>query len=134
MIPYLPSLPQLPGEDDDYRYRPAGRSIIDVLSDEHQQIMDLSAQLSGEIRRDLADVMTAPVTRHLSAEEQYLYPTVRALLPDGGLIAEREIKHDTRILKNLALLETVDADGHTFRELVATIEDDLRTHEKTCSR
>jgi hypothetical protein len=136
VIPYLPPLPPLPDEDDDYRYRPAGRSIITVLAEEHQQIAALSAELAGahHPRRDLADVMTAMITRHLSAEEQYLYPAVRALLPDGESIADREIAHDTTILKRLALLETVDADGHTFHELVATIEEDLRTHQQTCSR
>jgi hemerythrin-like domain-containing protein len=135
MSPYLPPLPPLPGEDDDYRYRPAGRSIITVLADEHQQIAALSAELTGaqQPRQDLADVITATVTRHICAEEQYLYPVVRALLPEGELIAEREIKHDTDILRNLALLETVDAGGSTFRELATSIEDSLRTHQDTCS-
>jgi len=135
MHPYLPPLPPLPGEDDDYRYRPAGRSIIALLSEEHQQIADLSAELAGTVdrRRDLADVMTAAITRHLSAEEQYLYPAVRALLPDGEQIADREIHHDTIILKHLALLETVDVEGQSFHELAATIEDDLRTHRQNCA-
>jgi hemerythrin superfamily protein len=135
MIPYLPPLPPLPGEDDDYRYRPAGRSIIAVLSEEHQQIAALAAELAGALhpRRDLADAMTATITRHLSAEEQYLYPAVRALLPDGEDIADGEIDHDTAILKNLALLESVDADCQAFRELIVTIEDDLRTHQRKCS-
>lgn len=135
MIPYLPPLPPLPGEDDDYRYRPAGRSIITVLSEEHEQITALSAELAGTPSpgRDLADVVTAVVTRHLSAEEQYLYPVVRDLLAGGQHIAERELDHDTDILKNLALLETVETDGHAFQKLAAAIEEELRTHKEICS-
>jgi Hemerythrin HHE cation binding domain len=136
MSAFLPPLPPLPGEDDDYRYRPTGRSIIAVLAEEHEQIAALCAELSGNThpRRDLADVVTATVTRHVCAEEQYLYPVVRAILPKGEQIAEREIKHDTDILKKLALLETIDENGPAFRELVHTIDKDLRSHQRTCTR
>lgn len=135
MIPSLPSLPPLPNENDDYRYRPAGRSIITVLSEEHEQIAALSAELAAGAppQRDLADVVTATVTRHLSAEEQYLYPVVRSLLAQGDHIVEREIAHDTTILKNLALLDSVDPDARAFHDLLRTIEEDLRRHEQTCA-
>src|SRR5215218_8953044 len=107
MIPSLPPLPPLPGENDEYVYRPGGRSIIAVLSDEHQQLTELSAELAraAEPSRELADVVTAAVSRHLSAEEQYLYPAIKALLPEGPRLSEREIERDTQILKQLALLE-----------------------------
>src|SRR5215470_11244274 len=107
--PYLPPLPPLPGEGEKYQYRPAGRSIIAVLTDEHLRLEALSAELvsSRPPRQDLADVVTAAVTRHLSAEEQYLYPAVEALLPDGDKIVAEEIDHDTSILRKLAMLETV---------------------------
>jgi hypothetical protein len=135
MIPSLPPLPPLPGENDDYTYRPAGRSIIAVLSDEHQQLTELSAELArtAEPPQELADVITAAVSRHLSAEEQYLYPAVKALLPDGEKLSHREIERDTQILKQLALLETLPRDSEAFTELAGAIDTDLHHHREACA-
>lgn len=133
--PYLPPLPPLPGEGEEYQYRPAGRSIISVLTDEHLQIEALSAELLSSVppRQDLADVVTAAVARHLSAEEQYLYPAVEALLPDGEQIVAEEIDHDTSILRKLAMLETVQPPSRSFRDLAEAIDDELMRHGKTCA-
>ena len=38
----------------------------------------------------VGSVLTATLSRHLSAEEQYLYPAVRAVLSDGGVLADAE--------------------------------------------
>jgi hemerythrin superfamily protein len=73
------------------------------------------------------------VSRHLSAEEQYLYPTVKALLPDGAQLSEREIERDTQILKQLALLETVPRDSAAFTELAEAIDTDLHHHREACA-
>lgn len=134
MIPQLPPLPPLPGEDDEYGYRPAGRSIVALLSEEHEQLIGLASELSHAEapQRELADVVTATVARHLSAEEQYLYPAVKAALPDGDLLTQREISRDTQILKLLALLETVAPNSGAFAELAAALDADLRLHAKVC--
>ena len=76
-------LPPLPGGDDT-DYRPVGRSLVALLTDEHQRIDRLCRQLAdpstdGARRGQLVEVLAATVTRHLSGEHQYLYPTVRAV-------------------------------------------------------
>jgi hypothetical protein len=38
----------------------------------------------------VGDVLTATLSRHLSAEEQYLYPVVRAVVPGGTALADAE--------------------------------------------
>jgi len=38
----------------------------------------------------VADVLTATLSRHLSAEEQYLFPVVRAVVPGGAALADAE--------------------------------------------
>ncbi|GAA4467658.1 hemerythrin domain-containing protein [Phytohabitans houttuyneae] len=95
----LPPLPPTPGTT-------AGRPATDVLADEHRQLAALCAAL-GEPdlpprrRRDLADVLTATASRHLSAEAQYLYPAVRAAVPGGDALADREVAATRELLAAL---------------------------------
>ncbi|GLI03152.1 hemerythrin domain-containing protein [Phytohabitans aurantiacus] len=63
-------------------WRPGGRSVVEVLTEEHATIAELCERLGDPAitphrRREIADVLAATVSRHLSAEEQYLYPVIR---------------------------------------------------------
>lgn len=107
-------LPPLPSFGDEWHTPPAGRSIVDILAEEHHRLRGLCTRLDRLARRGaraggVCDVLTAGVVRHLSAEEQYLYPTVRAVLPDGHLIADREIVADDEMLRTLRRLATRSA-------------------------
>ncbi len=95
----LPPLPPSPGTA-------AGRPAADVLADEHRRLAALCAALAEpglppRRRRDLADVLTATASRHLSAEAQYLYPAVRSSVPDGAALADREIAATGELLAAL---------------------------------
>ena len=46
-------------------------------------------------------MVVAELSRHLSAEEQYLYPAVRKVVPDGDLLADRELAEDHDLLVTL---------------------------------
>lgn len=134
--PYLPPLPPLPGEGDEYHYVPPGRSIISVLTDEHLQLEALSAELvdAWPPRRDLTDVVTAAVSKHLSAEEQYLYPAVRALLPDGERIVEDEIDRDTSLLRQLAVLDEAEPESQSYHDLTEAVDAEILRHGQICAR
>lgn len=133
----LPPLPPVPGDvwDDP----PGGRSMVDILVDEHHQLRmlcaDLDSPAGGRSRRArLAEVLTATISRHLSAEEQYLYPTVRAVLPDGGPIADHEIVADQemrRTLRRLAATEVADA---AYDRLVHVLRGQLSRHADQAGR
>lgn len=104
-------LPPLPPAGGDEGYRPGGRSLVDVVGEEHRRITALARELAGPEatadearRREMADVLAATVSRHLSGEEQYLYPALRAALPDGAELAEREIETDGALLRALKTL------------------------------
>ena len=83
----LPPLPPVPGVDESDAL-PGGRGMLETLTDEHRDIEDLYARLAAAVdERDMASltsVLTATLTRHLSAEEQYLFPAVASALPDGA--------------------------------------------------
>jgi hypothetical protein len=61
--------------------------MLTVLAEQH-------ALLTGLADRD---VLVATLCRHLSAEEQYLYPAVRRALAGGDALADRELAADREL-------------------------------------
>ena len=133
----LPPLPPMFGADES-EARPGGRSILAILGEQHRQLTDLYALLAaaapgGDDARlgTLTNVLIATLTRHLSAEEQYLYPTVRAVLPDGGRLAAIEVEADEAIayaLQRLAAGPPTDLRG------LEEVEPALRLHIRRCEQ
>ncbi|MFG2052705.1 hemerythrin domain-containing protein [Micromonospora sp. NPDC048930] len=98
-------LPPLPPAADD-AYRPGGRSLVDIVDREHRALLGLAEQVTDpqstpERRREVLDVLTAAVSRHLSAEEQYLFPAARAAVPESAALVDREIEADAALLTAL---------------------------------
>jgi hypothetical protein len=105
-------LPPLPPAADD-AYRPGGPSLADLVDREHRALLGLVAQvtdagLAPERRREVLDVLTAAVSRHLSAEEQYLFPAARAAVPQSAELVDREIEADAGLLGALKGLSGPD--------------------------
>ena len=96
----LPPLPPVDGEA-------TGRNVVDVVNEQHDELLGLCERLeaSPDDRR-LADVVIAALSRHLSAEEQYLYPAVRTAVPGGEDLADRELAEDHELLVTLKRLGT----------------------------
>ena len=78
-------------------------------------------------------MLTATVTRHLSAEEQYLYPSVRSALPDGAPVADREIAADAALLRALMELSGTATGEPEFDRAVAEITDRLARHTRVAA-
>ncbi|MEV6346388.1 hemerythrin domain-containing protein [Actinoplanes sp. NPDC051851] len=87
----LPPLPPVGGQI-------SGRSVVDVLTEQHSELLSLTERLADPRVRS---VLVATVSRHLSAEEQYLHPAIRQAVPDGDRIADRELAEDRELLKLL---------------------------------
>jgi hypothetical protein len=131
----LPPLPPLFGGDESDA-RPGGRSILAILAEQHRQLADLYAMLAAagagtdDVRLEaLTNVLVATLVRHLSAEEQYLYPTVRAVLANGDRLADIEVEADEAIgyaLQRLAAGPPSDLRG------LEEIEPALRLHIRRC--
>jgi Hemerythrin HHE cation binding domain len=133
----LPSLPPAFRVTDD-DVRPGGRSIVELLVDDHDEVMtwcdQLAGPLGGRSARRLVDVLVAAVSRHLSAEEQYLYPTVRKVLPDGADLADREVAADTAILEALHRLYRTPVTDAAFPAAVDAIRRQWRRHARCADR
>ncbi|MFG3417840.1 hemerythrin domain-containing protein [Micromonospora sp. NPDC049460] len=98
-------LPPLPPTGEDETFRPGGRSIADIVDAEHRQLRELLRRLTDADAEPAPErgweVLTAALSRHLSAEEQYLLPTVRAALPDAADRVDRVLADDTALLTAL---------------------------------
>ncbi|WP_320069872.1 hemerythrin domain-containing protein [Micromonospora sp. RTGN7] len=119
----LPPLPPVPDEG----YRPGGRSLAELVDDEHRQLLDLADRADDpvggpQLLGSVVEVLTATVSRHLSAEEQYLFPAVRAALPQAGELVDREIAEAAALLTALKAL-TGPADP-----ALADVAERLRRH------
>ncbi|MET8041344.1 hemerythrin domain-containing protein [Micromonospora sp. NPDC005215] len=97
----LPPLPPAPTPEGGYR--PGGRNIADIVDREHRQLLALLDQLTGPgaTPQEGLPVLTAALSRHLSAEEQYLLPAVRAALPGAAERVDAEINADASLLNTL---------------------------------
>jgi hypothetical protein len=93
-LPPLPPVFGVRGTD----LHPGGRGILDILREDHRRIARLCTLPPTAAA---ADVVIAALTRHLSAEAQYLYPAVRAALPDGATLADHHLAEHTALLRTL---------------------------------
>jgi hypothetical protein len=130
-------LPPLPDFGDGAHGRPAGRNVVDVVADDHRALVGLCAELTdvavdGSRRRKVAQVVTAGLARHLSAEEQYLYPAVRAVVPGGDELAAREVAEDHAILITLRDLSSA-ADDTEFDRHAAAVAVQVRRHAESAA-
>jgi hypothetical protein len=110
--------------------------MIDLLVDDHLEVLALCDRLAGSVAgsarsssgRRLVDVVVAAVSRHLSAEEQYLYPTVRKVLPDGVDLANRELTADAAMLRTLRRLHRTPVTDASFPTALDAITRQWRRH------
>lgn len=83
-----------------------GRNVVDVITEEHRELLELCDRLLAEPGdKRLAGVLIAELSRHLSAEEQYLYPAVRRTVPGGEELTARELAEDRELLITLQHLQ-----------------------------
>ena len=95
----LPPLPPVGGET-------TGRNVVDVVTGEHRRLLKLCDRLVADpADKRLASALVAELSRHLSAEEQYLYPAVRRTVPGGDELADRELAEDRQLLISLQQLQ-----------------------------
>ncbi|MFF5232288.1 hemerythrin domain-containing protein [Dactylosporangium sp. NPDC000521] len=129
----LPPLPPVPGiEDDEVVF--GGPSMLDLLDEDHQQLTQLCDRLAAPDEQekarpqDIEDVLVATLARHLSAEEQYLYPTVKAVLPDGDPIASQEVAADAELILALQRLHATPAADAAYHAALEAVAVHVRSH------
>jgi iron-sulfur cluster repair protein YtfE (RIC family) len=120
----------VPTHDDDH-------DVLDVLVTDHREAAGLIAQIRAasapQERRDLADTLISELVRHAVAEETYLYPTMKAHLPDADEAVEHDVEEHKELDVIMKELEGVDAGAPEFvmvlDRLDAVLDDHLHDEE-----
>jgi hemerythrin superfamily protein len=108
------------------------QDLVDAIVADHRAAQAVFAEIEGSsdpgLRRDLVEHVIAELVRHSVAEEQYLYPTARKVLPDGDEIADHEIEEHAEAEKLMKEIEKTDATEPEFEGLVRQLIDDVSHH------
>ncbi len=111
----------------------ARNDLIDVIIQDHRNVESAfrdyeNGGLSQEQLRDLAAYIIIELVRHSAAEEQYVYPAAREVLPDGDDIADHEIQEHAEAERVMKELEGVHPGDPAFDRLTRQLIDDIRHH------
>ncbi|MGI5224853.1 hemerythrin domain-containing protein [Actinoallomurus iriomotensis] len=98
-------------------------SLISVITRDHRRLGDLLVRLTarGPARDGLVDEMTAEVMRHVVAEELYLYPLVREVVPEWVVGSAEHADIDARMERLLADLSVTRPDSPAFDALITRL-------------
>ncbi|GAB2465116.1 hemerythrin domain-containing protein [Jatrophihabitans fulvus] len=106
--------------------------VIEVLTGDHRDVLELLGRIveisDADLRRDLADTVIAELVRHSVAEEMFVYPAIRAHVPDGAQQVEHDIEEHQRLEAALKAWEGVDPTDAEFDECARTVTELLRHH------
>jgi hemerythrin superfamily protein len=107
------------------------QDIVDDIVTDHREVESLFAEIekgAGGNKRLLVEHVIAELVRHSVAEEQYLYPVARRVLPDGDKLADHELEEHAEAERVMKSLEETDAEDPKFDELTRKLIDAIRHH------
>ena len=105
--------------------------LVDDIVTDHREVEAVFSQIEAggdEGKRDLVEQVITELVRHSVAEEQYLYPTVRRVLPNGDELADHELEEHAEAEEVMKAIEKADAQDAEFDELVGKLIEDVRHH------
>jgi hemerythrin superfamily protein len=108
------------------------QDLIAAIITDHREVEAVFAEIEGSSdprnRRDLVEHVIVELVRHSVAEEQYLYPTARKVLPDGDELADHELEEHAEAEEVMKAIENTEATDPRFDELVGKLIEDIRHH------
>lgn len=109
----------------------ATRDIIDLITDDHDEVRALMTQIDSadpDQRGDLFQTLVAELARHEAAEEAIVHPTLRDEAPGGAGIAEGVLEEENEAEDLLAKMEKLDPTSREFMESFADLRSDVLAH------
>jgi hemerythrin superfamily protein len=107
------------------------QDIVDDIIRDHREVEAVFDEIEkggGGNKHDLVEHVIAELVRHSVAEEQYLYPVARRVLPDGDQLVDHELEEHAEAERMMKSLEKTDAEDPEFDELTRKLIDAIRHH------
>jgi|SRR4051794_17891677 hemerythrin superfamily protein len=108
------------------------QDLIDAIVTDHREVEAVFDEIEGSAdqrhRRELVEHVIVELVRHSVAEEQYLYPTARKVLPDGDELADHELEEHAEAEQVMKEIENTEATDPKFDVLVGKLIEDIRHH------
>ncbi|GIH79633.1 hemerythrin [Planobispora longispora] len=108
--------------------------VVGVLMHDHREVEQMFTELEGlsagdtERRRELTEKVITELVRHSVAEEAYLYPAVRDLIPGGDALADRELAEHAEAEETMKELERTDVSEARHEILMNRLIAEVRAH------
>jgi Hemerythrin HHE cation binding domain len=115
--------------------------VFEVLKKDHDEVKAMLAQLEEgptastgataeqlAFRKQAVDAMIIEESKHEAAEQEYFWPAVKQLGPDGQRIAEIGLEQETEADPVLADLDKLKADDGEFEGRLTAFISAARTH------
>lgn len=115
--------------------------VFEVLKQDHEEVKAKLAQLEQgptasrgatpdqlTERKRIAQEVIIEESKHEVAEQQYFWPAVRELGPEGDRIADEAIGQERDAERMLAELDRLDPDDDRFETLLTGFTSDARSH------
>ena len=108
--------------------------VIAVLTHDHREVEEMFAELEKlgaadvDRRRQLTEKVIIELVRHSVAEEAYLYPATRELIPGGDEIADREIAEHAEAEQTMKRIEETDPESAEYTTLMGELMREIRAH------
>lgn len=106
--------------------------IVDDIITDHREVesvfKELESNADPDTRRQLAEHVITELVRHSVAEEMYLYPTARRVVPDGDKIADHELQEHAEAEEIMKKIEKTKDEDATFDQLVGELIKEIRHH------
>jgi hemerythrin superfamily protein len=108
------------------------QDLVDKIITDHREVEEVFKELEKNDappkRRELVEHVIAELVRHSVAEEEYLYPTARRVLPDGDTLANQKLKEHSDAEWVMKRIERTHTEERQFDELVGKLIEDIRHH------
>jgi Hemerythrin HHE cation binding domain len=115
--------------------------VFQVLQQDHDEVKAMLAQLEAgprasagataeqlAFRKRAVDAVIIEESKHEAAEQQYFWPAVKQLGPDGQRVAEAGLEQETEADPVLADLDKLQPDDEGFEERLAVFTSAARAH------